>query len=88
MKKDTGSEKEGLLSRELAYFEKEQDALLRAYPNRYLVIHGEEVEGDYSTFDAALEAGIESHGHEPVLIRRPGDKTETLVAPALALGIL
>ena len=78
----------GILSKEISFFEREQDHLLKAYPNRYLVIFEEEVEGDYADFESALQASIVNHGVNPVLIRRPGDKTENLVAPALALGLL
>ena len=79
---------EDLLSKEIEFFESQQAELLRTYPNRYLVIHGDTLEGDYPDFNSALRASVRDHGTEPVLIRRPGDKTETLVAPALALGLL
>lgn len=78
----------GLLSTELSYFENNQEELFRKFPNRYLVISGETVEGNYETFKGALTASMEAHGSEPVLIRRPGDKTKTLIAPALTLGLL
>ena len=79
---------EDLLSKEIEFFESQQVELLRTYPNRYLVIHGDRVEGDYPDFNSALRASVRDHGIKPVLIRRPGDKTETLIAPALALGLL
>ena len=85
---DSTSYGRDLLATELAFFNDNQTELLAKYANRYLVIHGDRIEGHYETFRAALKASMAKHGSEPVLIRRPGDKTRTLVAPALTLGIM
>ncbi len=77
-----------LLGKEIAFFEREQEMLLREYPNRYLVIYGDALEGDFGEYKNALKFSFDKHGEEPVLIRRPGDKTQTIVAPALVLGLL
>jgi hypothetical protein len=45
-----------MLDREFKYFLAHQKELFTQYPNRFLVIVGEEVKGDYESFEAALSA--------------------------------
>lgn len=82
------SEFENLLQVESAYYERMRNDLLMKYPNRVLLIHGENVEGDFATMDDAITEGVRKFGSEPFLVRRSGDDEPVLSAPALTLGIL
>lgn len=77
-----------LLQVESAFYERERDGLLMKYPNRVLLIHGENVEGDFDTVNAAITEGVRRFGSEPFLVRRAGADAPVLSAPALTLGIL
>lgn len=53
-----------MLEKEFKYFKDNNDALFKIYPNRYLVIKGQKVVGNYLSFEEALEAAINSHKFE------------------------
>lgn len=78
----------GALAEETAYFDEHSDDLLRKYPNRYLLIVGSSVKGDFSTHESALAEGVRRFDAKPFLVRRTGDKAPVLTAPALSLGLL
>ncbi len=77
-----------LLAAETAYFDTNAKELLLTYPNRYLLIHGEEVIGDFERHSEAVAEGARRFGRGPFLVRRTGDKAIEFSAPALSLGIL
>ena len=77
-----------LLAAETAYFDANAEQLLLTYPNRYLLIHGEEVVGAFERHSDAVAEGARQFGRGPFLVRRTGDKTLEFSAPALSLGIL
>ncbi len=77
-----------ILQVESEFYERMRDELLMKYPNRVLLIHGQKVEGDFATVDAAVTEGVRKFGSGPFLVRRSGDDEPTLTAPALTLGIL
>ena len=79
---------DNLLKVESDFYERMRSDLLMEYPNRFLLIHGENVEGDFATEDAAIVEGILKFGTEPFLIRKPGEDEPVLSAPALTLGLL
>lgn len=88
MKEFTDDERENLLSVECSYFESNRNELLLRYPNRVLLVHGEEVIADFASEDEAVREGVRRFGTKPFLVRRSGDLQLTLTAPALDLGIL
>ena len=77
-----------LLGAETAYFDANAEQLLLAYPNRFLLIHGEEVIGDFERHSEAVGEGVRRFGRGPFLVRRTGDKAPEFTAPALSLGLL
>ena len=79
---------DNLLAVESAFYERSREQLLLKYPNRVLLIHGEDVCGNFPTVDDAIAAGVRTFGSEPFLVRRSGDSELTLSAPSLSLGIL
>lgn len=88
MSESNGSEHSNPLAVECSYFERERDNLLLKYPNRVLLIRGEEVLGNFANENDAVFEGVRKFGSEPFLVRRSGAKPLTLEAPALTLGIL
>ena len=74
---------------EKEYLRTNQAELATKYPGKYLVIQGERVIGAYETYEDGVRAGAESLGVGPFLVRsvhRPDDE-ETLIVPALTLGL-
>ncbi len=78
----------GLLAVETAYYDEHAEQLLLTYPNRFLLISGDEVIGDFERHSEAVAEGVRRYGRGPFLVRRTGDKTLELIAPALTLGLL
>ena len=77
-----------LLKVESDFYENMREELLMKYPNRFLLIHGEKVEGDFADEEAAITEGIRKFGAGPFLVRRSGEGEVVLSAPALTLGLL
>ena len=64
---------EGLLAEEQKYLLANIDALRTRYPDRYLVIKGSKVHGNFANHDEAVDFGIARFGKGPS-IRRRGDE--------------
>ena len=79
---------QGLLKTETAYYDEHAEELLLTYPNRYLLIHGDQLIGDYERHSEAVGEGVRRYGRGPFLVRRSGDKQLVFTAPALSLGLL
>ena len=77
-----------LLQTEIDFYDRERANLLQSYPNRVLLIHGEEIVGDFETYEAAVAEGFRRFRPEPFLVRRSGEETPVVSAPALTLGAL
>ena len=54
--------REGLLAEEQKYLLANIDALRTRYPDRYLVIKGSKVHGDFASCDEAVDFGIARFG--------------------------
>ena len=78
---------ENLLKTESDFYEREQHNLLVKYPNRVLLIHGDHVEGDFDSEEAAITEGVRKFGIGPFLVRRAGEEEPVLSAPALTLSL-
>ena len=76
-----------ILSVECSYFDDHRDELLLQFPNRYLLIVGDQVIGNFAKEDDAIYEGCRQFGNRPFLVRRTGDTAPVLHAPTLALGI-
>lgn len=77
-----------LLEAEYNFYNENYKKLLLEYPNRYLLIVGSEVKGDFSSLDEAVAKGVRDYGIGPYLIIQSGEKERVFSAPALTLGIL
>ncbi len=88
MNEQSTNKYEDLLSVECAFYERERENLLLKYPNRVLLIQGEDVAGTFASEDEAVGEGIRKFGNRPFLVRRSGEDAPVLVATSLELGIL
>ena len=79
---------EGLLKAEIAYYDEYAEELLLKHPNRFVLIHGNQLIGDFESRSEAVGEGVRRYGRGPFLVRRTGDKQIVLTAPALSLGLL
>ena len=79
---------QSLLKAEIAYYDEHSKELLLKYPNRFVLIHDDQLIGDFESRAEAVAEGVRRYGRGPFLIRRTGDKQIVLTAPALSLGLL
>jgi hypothetical protein len=77
-----------MLDKERKFFAAHADQWAKDYPGRFLVVKSEELIGDFATIDEALTAGASRFGLESFLVRRAGEKEETVSVPALTLGLI
>ena len=77
-----------LLQMESEFYQKNRKSLLLKYPNRHLLIHEDQLIGDFSTHEAAVKVGVRHFGRGPFLVRLSGENEAVLDAPALRLGLL
>ena len=74
--------KTGLLAVEMAYYDDDAHELLLTYPNRYLLIHGGRLVGDYESQPEAAAEDVHRYGRGPFLVRHTGHKVVHPTAPA------
>lgn len=79
---------QGFLKAEIAYYDEHAKELLLTYPNRFVLIHGDELIGTFESHAEAVGEGVRRYGRGPFLVRRTGEKQRVLTAPALSLGLL
>ena len=79
---------QGLLKAEIAYYDQHAKELLLTYPNRFVLIHGDQLIGDFERHSEAVGEGVRRYGRGPFLIRRTGDKQRKFFASAVPLGRL
>ena len=67
-----GHQEKSLLEVEAAFYERERDALAAEYPERYLLIYGDRLIGDFATMGEATAEGVRRFGAGPFLTRLAG----------------
>lgn len=77
-----------MLDRERKLFVAHAEEWAKTYPGRFLVVKDETLVGNFATIDEALAAGARRFGLQPFLVRRAGEKEETVSVPALTLGLI
>lgn len=76
-----------MLEREQAFYESRKDEYLTHYEGQYVLIHGDEFHGAFTTERQAYEAAVARFGNAAVLIRKvipDGEPVEAI--PALLVG--
>ena len=61
---------EGLLKAEIAYYDEHITELLLTYPNRFVLIHGDQLIGTFESHAEAVGEGVRRYGRGPFLVRR------------------
>ncbi|MCY4445296.1 MAG: hypothetical protein OXC02_02380, partial [Rhodobacteraceae bacterium] len=64
-----------------------KEKFLHEYTDRYLLIKGNELIGNFPNKEQAVGEGIRRFGKEPFLVRLSGMDTPTITIPVLALGL-
>ncbi len=77
-----------MLEQERAYYNENRSLWLLQYPDRYLLVKGEQLVGAYDTEDAALSEVARNFGLTNFLIRKSGELEQEISLPAYTLGIL
>ena len=77
-----------LLAEELEFYNHHMEKFLHEYTNRYILIKGKELVGDFATKDEAVGEGVCQFGTGPFLVRLSGEETAEASIPALSLGLL
>ena len=75
---------QGLLKAEIAYYDKHARELLLEFPNRFVLIHGDELIGTFESRSEAVGEGVSRYGRGPFLVRRTGDKQRKFAVLALS----
>lgn len=74
---------ESVLEQETAFYERERAALAAKYPDRYLLIYGDSLIGDYATREEATTEGGRRFGGAPILVRFAGEGTPVFTSTTL-----
>lgn len=73
---------------ELAAFESMKAELLKNHKDKFALIHKEKFLGAFDTPDSAYQAGVQSFGKEPFLVKRIAEQEEVYRNQALSLGLM
>ncbi|MEX2372251.1 MAG: hypothetical protein WD800_00465 [Dehalococcoidia bacterium] len=77
-----------LLETERAHFDEHRDEYVRYYDGQWILVHGADFLGAYSTEEQAYEAALAKVGSQPVLIQHVSRHGERVVAiPSLLAGL-
>lgn len=79
---------DGLLEIESEFYAKHKAEFEEKYPGKYLLIHGAELHGAYSSEDDAGLEGYRKFGRGPFFVRKSGAGPMMIHNPALSLGII
>ena len=77
---------EPILEVESRYFELKRDEYAKEYPDRFLLIRGEELIGHYATFSDATDEGVKQFGRGPFLVRKSGEDEPVLTTFTLMMA--
>ncbi len=58
------------LRAEQATYEKNRDQLVAKHDGKYVLIHGEQIDGAWETYEDALKAGYEKYGLKPFMVKQ------------------
>jgi len=75
------------LARELAFYRAHKEEYLPTKAGRFVVIKGEELHGDFATFQEALKFSLQRFGDVSVLIKQVVADEPSSSFPALMAGI-
>lgn len=76
------------LAREIAFYERQKDELLKTHAGKFVVISGERIIGIFDTAQSAYEMGVAEVGTAPLLLRQITPESPVVSAPALYTGLV
>ena len=83
------TENEGLeliLEVESQFYESKREEYVEEFPDRFLLIYGAELIGDYETFSDATDEGVRRFGPGPFLVRKSGEDELVLTTFTLMMA--
>ena len=76
------------LEKEMGFFERKREELLKHHEGKFVLIIGEDLLGAFDTGAEAYRAGIEARGNVPMLIKRVAREETTDTIPVVTLGLV
>ena len=76
------------LETELRHFESVRNELVQTHQGQFALVAEDRVEGLFTTFAEAYEAGVRLHGFEPFLVRQITAEDAPILLPALNAGVI
>lgn len=76
------------LETEARYFDSIRAVLVETHAGQFAVVKGERLEGVFTTFAEAYEAGVRLHGVEPFMVREILAEEYPVLLPALNAGVV
>ena len=77
-----------MLEKERKYFENNRSEWLSKFPNKFVLVKGEQLIGTFDKLEDALAEGARRFGTESFLVRKVEESEQLVYIPALTLGIL
>lgn len=77
-----------MLEQERSFYQEKLEEWLFQFPNKFVLIKGQELIGTFSSSSEALAEGVRRFGLTSFLIRQVQDAQEEVNIPALTLGLL
>jgi hypothetical protein len=77
-----------MLDQEIKYYREHLGEWLTQYPQRFVLVKGNELVGTFDTQEQALTEGVRRFGLSSFLIRRVQEHQDEIRIPALTLGLL
>ncbi|MBA4181477.1 MAG: hypothetical protein C0506_12880 [Anaerolinea sp.] len=76
------------LETESQHFEAIRADLVRTHAGQFVLIKADSVDGVFTTFAEAFEAGVRRHGLEPFMVRQITAEDAPILLPALNAGLI
>jgi hypothetical protein len=77
-----------MLAEERRYYDEHLPEWLERIPGRFVLVRGQDLVGQFDTYEEALAEGARRFGLSPYLVRRVEHHQPEVSAPALTLGLL
>jgi hypothetical protein len=77
-----------VLEQEIKFFESKRVEWLKVYPNKFVVVKGQEFIEACDSFEAALRVGVGRFGGQAFLVRQVTPEDQKVTIPALTFGLI
>ena len=75
-----------VLEVESQFYESKREEFVEKYPDRFVLIYGAELIGDFETMSEAIDEGVRQFGAGPFLVRKSGDDELVLTTFTLMMA--